>query len=233
MIAFTMDLDWATPARLNHAIETLVDMGIDKITFFVPPYNTIHEEDEVLHVILTWFGKSIKKHVGIHPAPFRSMQCPPDLNGISGLREAIDRAVKVLPKADFYRCHGLYDSHWLQKEMKDRGFKFCSNSCHWKAPYPTTRKNAVGVPDIPIWWEDSIAVRKWNADADPNPEWYSRIRNEYDMVINLHPQYIDEIKPTLGKMMSDYKKMLLDHDYGKLRGYRMVYLREMIKNEWL
>lgn len=231
MIAFTMDLDWASPAQVDHALKTLVDMGIDKITFFVPPCHTEREEYNAMWTITDWFGRSIIKHIGIHPVPFRSLQNPLDLNGISGLRVAIDRAQGVLPKADFYRCHGLYDSHWLQKEMKDRGFKFCSNSCHWKAPYPMTRKNAVGVPDIPIWWEDSIAVRKWNADADPNTEWYSRIRNEYDVVINLHPQYIDEIKPTLLKMMADHKHMLLDNAYGKLRGYRMVYLREMIKNE--
>ena len=95
----------------------------------------------------------------------------------------IDEAAEVAPKADFYRCHGLYDSHWLQKEMKDRGFKFCSNRCEWWEQEPRERLNAVGLLDIPIWWEDSIEFRGWNTICDAhrgNEETYIRDKGDVD-----------------------------------------------------
>ena len=113
--------------------------------------------------------------MGIHPAPYRATPTGGELGGEKTLKESIDDAIEVVPKADFYRCHGLYDSHWMQKEMKDRGFKFCSNRCEWMEYGARPRRNAVGMWDIPIWWEDSIEFRGWNTDDTKTP-WKG---NEY------------------------------------------------------
>lgn len=219
MIAITMDLDWATPQQVDEAMQALSTLGVDKVTTFVPPYDNKKEQSEVTVVLLGWMGRNGVKNIGIHPVPFR--------DGHAGInwRAAISEAMEVIPKADFYRCHGLYDSHWLQKEMKDRGFKFCSNRCErgerWESK---ARRNAVGMWDIPIWWEDSIEFRGWNTIGDMQEFRRMAIGSgdndtaiDGKIVINLHPHYQKQWEPWIAELMKHKP--------------RLCWLREMVPNE--
>lgn len=193
-VAITVDVDGASPEDVKKTLNILKAEGFEKITVFVTGY-AIPEDNQELIKILGSEGTDI----GLHP----DMRLP----------ENLDHLMKTYQFTGMIRTHGHLTSHWLQRDFKKLGFGISSNTCCWLQPNLTPARNALGMWELPVWWEDSIEVRGWN-----RPMRAEDVHKPGMKVLTFHPHYINKIQDTAKMFINELPA-----------GSSFVYLKDLVE----
>jgi hypothetical protein len=140
-----------------------------------------------LGVPLFWFATHRSEYLndrrepmGVHPN-----WLPGSTHGET--REAVVEHVRrLVPEAVSYRAHCFHDDTRLQWMMKEQGFDYDSNACHFLVP-SSPFKTSGGLTRFPVYWADDVHFR--NKLPDMFDGRFFEMEN--DLVVCLHPKYRD------------------------------------------
>ncbi|EOC99968.1 hypothetical protein [Caldisalinibacter kiritimatiensis] len=179
----TLDVDWASEDALKYCYNTLNEFDIP-MTFFIT-----HKSKFISQLL-----KENKIEAGIHPNFAKGSS-----HG-STHDEVIEYCLKLLPKAEVFRCHRYYDVNDITDKFFKLGFKYDSNLCTLLENVPPFVHRS-GLIRFPVFFEDG-AYLYHNMNLNFKEVKEKHFAQPGIKVINLHPMHIALNTPDFSYMRS-------------------------------
>jgi hypothetical protein len=121
-----------------------------------------------------------REPMGVHPNFLPGSTHGPTCEAV------VEHVRQLVPEATAYRAHCFHDDTRLQWMMREQGFDYDSNACHFLVPSPSF-KTAGGLTRFPVYWADDVHFRN-NLPDTFDARFFEM---ERDLVVCLHPKYRD------------------------------------------